>query len=143
SRTTASNPVSFWKWLRSQFWNRCVPLTWIVFRDDRNTSDHFIVQKSAYSGRSSSASTSFARRFGDVSFKKVRTASDDGSTPHRSRYARRMNSLSVQSSDGGIDRSFSLAKTCLSTKLFSAGAFQTNPSRGSRYVRRIVTNSIR
>ena len=85
---------------RSHWWKAKLPFAWIVLRFDRNTSDHFSVQKSANSGRVTSLSMSRSRFFGSASARNARASAAVGSRPQASRYARRTNSESVHSPDG-------------------------------------------
>ena len=117
------------------------PFNWIVLRLERNTSAHFIAQKSANSGFVTSASIS-APRLAPPAWNAV-TSAAVGSRPTVSRNARRTNSASVHKSDGRIVIRFNLAKAWASMKLFSGTAGHANPARGSRYVSRTLRNSSR
>ena len=55
----------------------------------RNRSFHFVAQKSAYSGRSNSASINFSRFFSSLLLRNARVSSGVGSRPMMSRNARR------------------------------------------------------
>ena len=67
----------------------------------RRIADHFIANRSAYSGRSSRRSTHSARLLGSASFSNAATSSGSGRIPQMSSDDRRANSASVQVALGG------------------------------------------